>query len=327
MSNLNTPFMIGDIKIPNRTVLAPMAGVTNSAFRTIAKEMGAGLVVMEMISEKGLLYNNEKTLHMLHIEENEFPMSIQLFGGDAEGLKRAADFIQKNTKADIVDINMGCPVNKVIKNEAGAKWLKDPDKIYHIIKEVTSVLDIPLTVKMRTGWNNTDLAVENALAAEAGGVSALAMHGRTREQMYTGTVDIDTLKRVASSLTKIPFIANGDIRNVEDARHRIEEVGADAVMVGRTAMGNPYIFNQINHYLETGEILPDLTFADKLKVAHDHLTRLANLKGEVIAVREFRGLAPHYLRGTAGAAKIRGAVAKAETISEVEALFEQAMQH
>ena len=326
MTNLNTPFMIGDIEIPNRTVLAPMAGVTNSAFRTIAKEMGAGLVVMEMISEKGLLYNNEKTLHMLHIEENEFPMSIQLFGGDADGLKRAADFIQNNTKADIVDINMGCPVNKVIKNEAGAKWLKDPDKIYHIIKEVTSVLDIPLTVKMRTGWNNTDLAVENALAAESGGVAALAMHGRTREQMYTGTVDIETLKRVAASLTKIPFIANGDIRNVEDARHRIEEVGADAVMVGRTAMGNPYIFNQINHYLATGEILPDLTFADKLKVAHDHLTRLANLKGEAVAVREFRGLAPHYLRGTAGAAKIRGAVAKAESIAEVEALFEQALQ-
>ena len=151
MTKLNSSFMIGNVEIPHRTVLAPMAGVTNSAFRTIAKEFGAGLVVMEMISEKGLLYNNEKTLHMLHIDENEHPMSIQLFGGDAEGLKRAADFIQTNTKADIVDINMGCPVNKVVKNEAGAKWLKDPDKIYHIVKEVTSVLDIPLTVKMRTG--------------------------------------------------------------------------------------------------------------------------------------------------------------------------------
>ncbi|HEM5002010.1 TPA: tRNA-dihydrouridine synthase [Streptococcus suis] len=271
MANLNTPFMIGDVEIPNRCVLAPMAGVTNSAFRTIAKEMGAGLVVMEMISEKGLLYNNEKTLHMLHIDDNEYPMSIQLFGGDAEGLKRAADFIQTNTKANIVDINMGCPVNKVVKNEAGAKWLKDPDKIYHIIKEVTSVLDIPLTVKMRTGWNNTDLAVENALAAESAGVSALAMHGRT-------------------------------------------------------AMGNPYIFNQINHYLETGEVLPDLSFEDKLEVAFDHLTRLTNLKGESIAVREFRGLAPHYLRGSAGAAKIRGAVARAETIEQVQELFNQARE-
>ncbi|MBF0788261.1 MULTISPECIES: tRNA dihydrouridine synthase DusB [unclassified Streptococcus] len=326
MTNLNTPFRIGTVEIPNRTVLAPMAGVTNSAFRTIAKEMGAGLVVMEMISEKGLLYNNEKTLHMLHIEENEAPMSIQLFGGDADGLSRAAEFIQKNTKANIVDINMGCPVNKVIKNEAGAKWLKDPDKIYHIIKQVSSVLDIPLTVKMRTGWANPDLAVENALAAESAGVAALAMHGRTREQMYTGTVDLETLSKVAKALTKIPFIANGDIRTVQDARQRIEEVGADAVMVGRTAMGNPYIFEQINHYLETGEILPDLSFTDKLNIAFEHLTRLVNLKGETIAVREFRGLAPHYLRGTAGAAKIRGAVARAESMTEVEALFHQARE-
>lgn len=326
MANLNTPFMIGNVEIPNRTVLAPMAGVTNSAFRTIAKEMGAGLVVMEMISEKGLLYNNEKTLHMLHIEENEAPMSIQLFGGDADGLSRAAEFIQKNTKANMVDINMGCPVNKVIKNEAGAKWLKDPDKIYHIIQQVSSVLDIPLTVKMRTGWADPSLAVENALAAESAGVAALAMHGRTREQMYTGTVDLDTLSKVAKALTKIPFIANGDIRTVQDARQRIEEVGADAVMIGRTAMGNPYIFEQINHYLETGEILPDLSFDDKLNIAFEHLTRLVNLKGENIAVREFRGLAPHYLRGTAGAAKIRGAVARAESVEEVEALFNQARE-
>ncbi|MBF0778228.1 tRNA dihydrouridine synthase DusB [Streptococcus cuniculi] len=326
MANLNTPFMIGNVEIPNRTVLAPMAGVTNSAFRTIAKEMGAGLVVMEMISEKGLLYNNEKTLHMLHIEENEAPMSIQLFGGDADGLSRAAEFIQKNTKANIVDINMGCPVNKVIKNEAGAKWLKDPDKIYQIIKQVSSSIDLPLTVKMRTGWADPSLAVENALAAESAGVAALAMHGRTREQMYTGTVDLDTLSKVAKALTKIPFIANGDIRSVQDARQRIEEVGADAVMVGRTAMGNPYIFEQINHYLETGEVLPDLSFDDKLNIAFEHLTRLVQLKGETIAVREFRGLAPHYLRGTAGAAKIRGAVARAESVQEVETLFQQARE-
>lgn len=321
MTNLNTPFMIGDVEIPNRCVLAPMAGVTNSAFRTIAKEMGAGLVVMEMISEKGLLYNNEKTLHMLHIDDNEYPMSIQLFGGDAEGLKRAADFIQTNTKANIVDINMGCPVNKVIKNEAGAKWLKNPDKIYHIVQEVTSVLDIPLTVKMRTGWSDASLAVENALAAESAGVSALAMHGRTREQMYTGVADLDTLKKVANSLTTIPFIANGDIRSVEEAKQRIEEIGADAVMVGRTAMGNPYIFHQINHYLETGEKLPDLTFEDKLRIAHDHLSRLVRLKGEHVAVREFRGLAPHYLKGTSGAAKMRAKIATAETLSDVEAIF------
>lgn len=324
MVKLNSSFKIGNVDIPHRTVLAPMAGVTNSAFRTIAKEFGAGLVVMEMISEKGLLYNNEKTLHMLHIDETEHPMSIQLFGGDADGLARAAEFIQKNTKADIVDINMGCPVNKVVKNEAGAKWLKDPEKIYQIVKTVTSVLDIPLTVKMRTGWADPALAVENALAAEAAGVSALAMHGRTREQMYTGSCDHETLAKVAKAITKIPFIGNGDVRSVQDAKTMIDDIGADAVMVGRAAMNNPYIFTQINHYFETGQILPDLPFNKKLDIAYDHLSRLVNLKGETIAVREFRGLAPHYLRGTAGAAKIRGAVSRAETIAEVQAIFSQA---
>ncbi|MGT2771952.1 tRNA dihydrouridine synthase DusB [Streptococcus marimammalium] len=324
MTNLNSSFMIGDVFIPHRTVLAPMAGVTNSAFRTIAKEFGSGLVVMEMVSDKGIQYNNEKTLHMLHIDGEEHPVSIQLFGSDGDSLARAAEFIQENTKADLVDINMGCPVNKVVKNEAGAKWLKDPEKIYSVIKTVKSVLNIPLTVKMRTGWADSSLAVENALAAESAGVSALAMHGRTREQMYTGHCDHETLKRVAKAVTKIPFIGNGDIKTVQDAAYMIDKIGTDAVMIGRTAMNNPYIFTQINHYFETGEILPDLPFKRKLDIAFDHLTRLASLKGEHIAVREFRGLAPHYLRGTSGAAKIRGAVSRAETIEEIENLFTQA---
>ncbi len=322
MKNLNTPFKIGSVEIPNRTILAPMAGVTNSAFRTIAKELGAGLVVMEMVSDKGIQYNNEKTLHMLHIDEGENPVSIQLFGSDADSLSRAAEFIQENTRTDIVDINMGCPVNKVVKNEAGAKWLKDPDKIYHILKTVKSHLDIPLTVKMRTGWADPSLAVENALAAESAGVDALAMHGRTREQMYTGVADLETLQTVAQALTKIPFIANGDIRTAEEAKQRLEVVGADAVMVGRAAMGNPYIFNQINHYLETGELLPNLSFEDKMRIAYEHLRRLINLKGEYVAIREFRGLAPHYLRGSSGAAKLRGAIARAESLTEIEELLQ-----
>lgn len=321
MTKLNSSFHIGSVEIPHRTVLAPMAGVTNSAFRTIAKEFGAGLVVMEMVSDKGIQYNNEKTLHMLHIDEEEHPVSIQLFGNDADSLARAAEFIQKNTKADLVDINMGCPVNKIVKNEAGAMWLKDPEKIYQVVSTVKSVLDIPLTVKMRTGWSDSSLAVDNALAAESAGVSALAMHGRTREQMYTGTCDHETLTKVAKAITKVPFIANGDIRTVQDAKFMIETVGADAVMIGRGARSNPYIFTQINHYFETGEELPDLPFDKMLDIAEDHLTRLSQLKGEVIAVREFRGLAPHYLRGTSGAAKIRGAVSRAETVDEVKELF------
>lgn len=315
--------MIGTVEIPHRTVLAPMAGVTNSAFRTIAKEFGAGLVVMEMVSDKGIQYNNAKTLHMLHIDEEEHPMSIQLFGSDGDSLARAAEFIQTHTKADILDINMGCPVNKIVKNEAGAMWLKDPEKIYSVISTVKSVLDIPLTVKMRTGWADNSLAVENALAAESAGVAALAMHGRTREQMYTGSCDHETLANVAKALTKIPFIGNGDVKTVEDAKYMIDVIGTDAVMVGRAALNNPYIFTQINHYFETGEILPDLPFSKKLDIAEEHLTRLVKLKGENIAVREFRGLAPHYLRGTSGAAKIRGAVSRAESLAEVQDLFAQ----
>ncbi|MFA9414018.1 MULTISPECIES: tRNA dihydrouridine synthase DusB [unclassified Streptococcus] len=321
MSKLNSSFMIGNVEIPHRTVLAPMAGVTNSAFRTIAKEFGAGLVVMEMVSDKGILYNNAKTLHMLHIDENEHPMSIQVFGSDGDSLARAAEFLQKHTKADMLDINMGCPVNKIVKNEAGAIWLKDPEKIYSVISTVKKAIDIPLTVKMRTGWADSSLAVENALAAESAGVSALAMHGRTRKQMYTGTCDHETLARVAKAITKVPFIGNGDIRSVDEAKFMIDEVGADAVMIGRGALNNPYLFTQINHYFETGEVLPDLPFAKKLGIAYEHLKRLVALKGEKVAVREFRGLAPYYLRGTSGAAKIRGSVAKAETLEQVETLF------
>ncbi len=323
MTKLNSSFMIDNVEIPHRTVLAPMAGVTNSAFRTIAKEFGAGLVVMEMVSDKGIQYNNEKTLHMLHIDEGEHPVSIQLFGSDGDSLARAAEFIQANTKTDLVDINMGCPVNKIVKNEAGAMWLKDPEKIYSVISSVKSVLNIPLTVKMRTGWSDASLAVENALAAESAGVAALAMHGRTREQMYTGSCDHETLAKVAKAITKVPFIANGDIRSVEDAQFMIDQVGTDAVMIGRAARSNPYIFTQINHYFETGEILDNLPFAKMLEIAQDHLRRLVDLKGEKIAVREFRGLAPYYLRGTSGAAKIRSAVSRAETISEVENIFAQ----
>ena len=190
--------MIGDVEIPNRTVPSPHGRSDQLSLPDHCERTGAGLVVMEMVSDKGIQYNNEKTLHMLHIDEGENPVSIQLFGSDEDSQARAAEFIQENTKTDIVDINMGCPVNKIVKNEAGAMWLKDPDKIYSIINKVQSVLDIPSLLKCgQVGL--TLLAVENALAAEAAGVSAPAMHGRTQEQMYTGHADLETLHKVATS--------------------------------------------------------------------------------------------------------------------------------
>ncbi|CAM2835252.1 Putative tRNA-dihydrouridine synthase [Fructilactobacillus fructivorans] len=232
---------IGNVTIPNQLVVAPMAGVTNSAFRIICKKFGAGLVVCEMISDRGIMYNNKKTLSMVNVDPNEHPMSIQIFGGTKETLVEAAKFIDQKTAADIIDINMGCPVNKVVKTDAGAKWLLDPDKVYEMVSYVTDAVKKPVTVKMRTDWDEDHVyAVQNALAAEAAGASAVAMHGRTRKQMYTGHANWEILKEVADALT-IPFIGNGDVTTPQQAKQMIDEVGCDAVMMGRAVEGNPWI--------------------------------------------------------------------------------------
>ena len=288
---------IGDVEIPNRVVVAPMAGISNSAFRVTVKEFGAGLVVCEMISDKGLHFKNKKTLEMLHIEEVEHPISLQVFGGQKETLVEAAKFVEANTTADMIDINMGCPVNKIIKAEAGAKWLLDPNKVYEMVSAVSSAVSIPVTVKMRIGWDEEHVfAVENALAAEKAGASAIAMHGRTRTQMYEGKANWDVLRQVNDVLT-IPFMGNGDVRTPEDAKRMLEEVGCDAVMIGRAALGNPWMIYRTEHYLRTGELLPEPEPAEKIETAKLHLVRLANLKGEKVAAREFRQHAAYYLKG------------------------------
>ncbi|MFR3687324.1 MAG: tRNA dihydrouridine synthase, partial [Enterococcus sp.] len=220
---MNGTWKIGNVEIPNRVVVAPMAGITNAAFRVTVKEFGAGLVVCEMISDQGIHFRNKKTLEMLYVDEGEHPLSVQIFGGSKDSLVEAAQFVQEHTEADIIDINMGCPVNKVIKAEAGAKWLLDPNKVYEMVEAVSSAVDIPVTVKMRIGWDEQHVfAVENALAAQSAGASALAMHGRTRVQMYEGQADWNVLKQVADQLT-IPFMGNGDVRTPEDAKRMIEE--------------------------------------------------------------------------------------------------------
>ncbi len=247
-------WQIGSVEIPNRVVVAPMAGITNSAFRVTVKEFGAGLVVCEMISDRGIQLRNKKTLEMLFIDETEHPLSIQIFGGNKASLVEAAQFVAENTTADIIDINMGCPVNKIIKAEAGAKWLLDPDKVYEMVHAVSSAIDKPVTVKMRIGWDEQHVfAVENAQAAESAGAAAIGMHGRTRVQMYEGSADWDVLKQVKQSIT-IPFMGNGDVKTPEDAKRMLEEVGADAVMIGRAALGNPWMIHRTKQYLETGEL-------------------------------------------------------------------------
>ncbi|OTN88345.1 zinc-binding NifR3 family TIM-barrel protein [Enterococcus sp. 7E2_DIV0204] len=322
---------IGNVEIPNRVVVAPMAGISNAAFRVTVKEFGAGLVVCEMISDKGIQQRNKKTLDMLYIDDQEYPLSVQIFGGDKENLVEAAKFVEENTKAAIIDINMGCPVNKVIKAEAGAKWLLDPNKVYEMVDAVSSAIDLPVTVKMRTGWDEEHLfAVENALAAEKAGASAIAMHGRTRVQMYEGQANWDVLKEVKQHLT-IPFMGNGDVRTPEDAKRMLEYVGADGVMIGRAALGNPWMIQRTKEYLETGELMPEPTPREKIETAKVHLQRLVDLKGEKIATREFRQHASYYLKGIPRAAKVKVAINQAETqqmmVDLLDAFEEKAEKH
>ncbi|MGM0126183.1 tRNA-dihydrouridine synthase [Enterococcus sp. AZ194] len=312
MAALKHAWKIGYVEIPNRVVVAPMAGITNAAFRVTVKEFGAGLVVCEMISDQGIHFRNKKTLEMLHIEETEHPLSLQIFGGNKETLVEAAQFVEANTKADIIDINMGCPVNKIIKAEAGAKWLLDPDKVYEMVHAVSSAVDKPVTVKMRIGWDEDHIfAVQNALAAESAGASAIAMHGRTRVQMYEGKADWAVLKEVKSHL-KIPFMGNGDVKTPEDAKRMLEYVGADGVMIGRAALGNPWMIHRTQHYLETGELIEEPTAREKMETAKLHLHRLVELKGETIASREFRQHAAYYLKGISRAAKVKVAINQTE---------------
>ncbi|MGX6970407.1 tRNA dihydrouridine synthase DusB [Vagococcus bubulae] len=314
---------IGNVEIPNRVVVAPMAGVSNSAFRVTVKEFGAGLVVCEMISDKGIQQRNKKTLEMLYIDETEHPLSLQIFGGNKENLVEAAKFVEEYTTADIIDINMGCPVNKVIKAEAGARWLLDPDKVYEMVEAVASAVSIPVTVKQRIGWDEEHVyAVENALAAEKAGASAVAMHGRTRVQMYEGKANWDVLKEVKKHLT-IPFMGNGDVRTPEDAKRMLDYVGCDGVMIGRAALGNPWMIYRTQHFLETGELLEEPHPAEKIETAKLHLDRLIRLKGEKIGCLEFRQHAAYYLKGAPRATKTRLAVNKATTQEEMNQLLDE----
>lgn len=315
------PFQIGDIVMDNRVVLAPMAGVCNSAFRLTVKEFGAGLVYAEMISDKALNIRNKKTLDMLYIDERENPMTLQIFGGDKENLVEAAKFVDKHTNADIIDINMGCPVNKIIKCEAGAKWLLDPNKIYEMVSAVVDAVDKPVSVKMRIGWDDERIfAVENAQAAERAGAAAIAMHGRTRVQMYEGKANWDVLAEVKKHIS-IPFIANGDVETPEDAKKILEHTKADAVMIGRAALGNPWMMYQTVKYLETGELMPEPSVREKMDVCLLHFERLKALKGEKVAVREMRKHASWYLKGIRGNGKIRNAINLAETEQELRILL------
>lgn len=304
---------IGNVETKNPVVLAPMAGVCNPAFRLIAKEFGAGLVCAEMVSDKAILHGNKRTHKMLFVDEREKPLSLQIFGGDKESLVEAAKVVDKQTNADIIDINMGCPVPKITKCDAGARWLLDPNKIYDMVASVVDAVEKPVTVKMRIGWDEEHIfAVENAQAVERAGGSAVSVHGRTRVQMYEGKANWDVIRQVKEAV-KIPVIGNGDVDSPEAAERMLKETGVDGVMIGRAALGNPWVIYRTVEYLTTGKLIPNPTPREKINICFLHMDRLIALKGEKVAIQEMRKHAAWYLKGLRGAAKVRQLINHVET--------------
>ncbi|GMA99129.1 tRNA dihydrouridine synthase DusB [Pelosinus sp. IPA-1] len=313
---------IGTIKLENPVILAPMAGVTDLPFRLLAKEMGCGLVYSEMVSDKGLLYENSQTLHMLKIDERERPVAMQIFGSDPESMAKAAAIVEKSG-ADIIDINMGCPTPKIIKNGSGSALMCQPDLAYRIMASVVAAVSVPVTVKIRKGWSEGSVnAVEMGQLAEKAGIAAIAVHGRTREQFYTGEADWSIIKQVKESVG-IPVIGNGDIRAPYDAVKMMTETGCDAIMIGRGAQGNPWIFKQVTHYMSTGEILPLPLMSERVAVLLRHLDMLIEYKGEHVGIREMRSHGAWYTKGLPHSAELRLKLNQAESKEDFIAVLEQ----
>ncbi len=308
---------IRDITIPNQLVLAPMAGITNEAFRIICKEMNCGLVVAEMVSDKAIGFQNERTLKMTKVNALEHPISMQIFGGDVESLVQAAKYIDQCSDADIIDINMGCPVNKVAKrSHAGASLLIDPEKVYEIVKNVVDNVHKPVTVKMRIGWDFDSInAVENAKMIEKAGASAITVHGRTRSQFYTGKADLSWIKKVKEAVS-IPVIGNGDVVDISSAVKMLE-TGVDAIAIGRGALGNPFIFRELFAYFHEGKVIDKPTNEEIFQMILKHHQLLFDLKGEKLAMLEMRSHVAWYIKGKPGSAKIKDLCNKQTDFNEV----------
>ena len=317
---------IGNLELENNVFLAPMAGVTDLPFRILCKEMGCGLVYSEMVSAKGILYDNKNTTELLEIDPKERPVAVQLFGSDPEILGAMAKKIEQYP-IDIIDVNMGCPAPKIVKNGEGSCLMKTPELVGRIVKSLVESQSKPVTIKFRKGFDDDHVnAVEIAKIAEANGASAVAVHGRTREQYYSGKADWDIIKQVKEAVN-IPVIGNGDVFTPQDAKNLLEHTGCDAIMVGRGAQGNPWIFKRILHYLETGELLPEPTAEEKVEKALRHSQMLIDYKGEYIGVREMRKHMAWYMKGLPGAAELRGKLNHAENMEQLEVLLRGYLEH
>lgn len=309
---------IGNVEIKNKVVLAPMAGVCNSAFRRIIKEMGAGLIYAEMVSDKAITYENKKTIDMLYVTDFERPIAQQIFGSDKESFVVASKFICDTMHPDIIDINMGCPVPKVaVHAQAGSALLKDIPKIKEIVKSVVETVNVPVTVKIRSGWDNNHInAVEVAKAVEEAGASAICVHPRTRSQGYSGKADWNIIKEVKNAV-KIPVIGNGDITSKEAAKRMLEETGCDAIMIGRGVLGNPWLVKEVVEYIGNGNIVPKPTPKERVDMCLKHISYLREIKCDKLVVLESRNHIAWYLKGLTDSNEIKNKIFLTKDIDDI----------
>lgn len=315
---------IGNVELENNIILAPMAGITDLPFRVICEKYSPGLVCTEMVSAKGIYYNDEKTRLLLNTENEKRPISMQLFGSDIESMKVATRYL--NDMADIIDINMGCPAPKVVKNGDGSKLLLDLELAGKIVSEVVKEAKHPVTVKFRKGWDDNNIvAVEAAKIFEEAGASAITIHGRTRTQYYSGTSDLDIIKSVKEAV-KIPVIGNGDIKDGESALKMFEYTGVDGIMIGRASMGNPFIFKEITDYLKENKVI-EISAKEKLEIMLEHIDLAVKIKGENIGIKEMRKHLSAYIKGMPKSAEAREKINKIDNKEELEQFLKKYFEH